>query len=50
MRGLIICLFLLTSGSMIAQNAVNQVDAQGRKQGFWTKRDTEGKLIYQATF
>jgi antitoxin component YwqK of YwqJK toxin-antitoxin module len=50
MRGLIICLFLLISGSMIAQNTVNQVDAQGRKQGFWTKKDTEGKLLYQATF
>ena len=50
MRGLIICLFFLMSGSMIAQNTVNQVDAQGRKQGFWTKKDTEGKLIYQATF
>ena len=50
MRGLIICLFLLMSGSLMAQNTVNQVDAQGRKQGFWTKKDTEGKLLYQATF
>ena len=50
MRGLIICLFLLVSGSLLAQNKVNQVDAQGRKQGFWTKNDAEGKLMYQATF
>jgi len=50
MRGLIIYLLLLMSGSIIAQNTVNQTDAQGRKQGFWTKKDTEGKLIYQATF
>lgn len=50
MRGLIICFFLLMSGSMIAQNTVNKVDAQGRKQGFWTKKDTEGRLVYQATF
>jgi antitoxin component YwqK of YwqJK toxin-antitoxin module len=50
MRGLIICLFLLMSGSLIAQNTANQVDAQGRKQGFWTKKDTGGKLVYQATF
>jgi len=50
MRGLIICLFLLISGNMIAQNAANQVDAQGKKQGFWTKKDTDGKLVYQATF
>ena len=50
MRGLIICLFLLMSGSLIAQNTVNQADAQGRKQGYWIKKDSEGKLVYQATF
>ena len=50
MRGLIIFIFLLLSGSIIAQNTVNQVDAQGRKQGFWTKKDAGGKLLYQATF
>ena len=50
MRVLIICLLLLISGSMIAQNSVNQVDAQGRKQCFWTKKDNEGKVVYQATF
>jgi antitoxin component YwqK of YwqJK toxin-antitoxin module len=50
MRGLIICLFLLISGNIFAQNTVNQVDAQGKKQGFWTKKDIEGKLIYEATF
>jgi len=50
MRGLIICLFLLMSESLMAQNTLNQVDAQGKKQGFWTKKDTEGKLLYQATF
>lgn len=50
MRGLIVFLFLLISGNLLAQNAVNQTDAQGRKQGFWTKKDVEGKLLYQATF
>ena len=50
MRGLIICLFLLMSGNIIAQNTVNQIDAQGKKQGFWTKKDAEGKLMYEATF
>ena len=50
MRGLIICLFLLMTGNIIAQNTVNQIDAQGKKQGFWTKKDAEGKLIYEATF
>jgi antitoxin component YwqK of YwqJK toxin-antitoxin module len=50
MRRLIICIFLLLSGSIIAQNTVNQVDTKGRKQGFWTKKDNDGKLLYQATF
>ncbi len=50
MRELIICLFFLISGSTIAQNTVNQVDNQGRKQGFWSKKDAEGRLVYQATF
>jgi len=50
MRGLIIFMFLLLSGNIIAQNTVNQVDAQGRKQGFWTKKTADGKLLYQATF
>jgi len=50
MRGLIICLFLLMTGSVMAQNAVNQVDAQGKKQGFWTKKDREGRMVYQGTF
>lgn len=50
MRGWIVCLFLFLSGVNYAQNAVNQVDSQGRKQGFWTKKDADGKLLYQATF
>jgi len=50
MSRLIILILLLFSASIIAQNTVNQVDAQGRKQGFWTKKDSEGKLLYQATF
>src|SRR5665647_3960367 len=50
MSRLIILIFLLFSGSIIAQNTANQVDAQGRKQGFWTKKDADGRLLYQATF
>jgi len=50
MRELIICIFLLFSVNMIAQNKVNQVDTQGKKQGFWTKKTADGKLLYQATF
>ncbi len=50
MRGLIICLFLLLTGSVFAQNSINQLDAQGRKQGAWIKKDVEGRMLYQATF
>lgn len=50
MRGLILFLFLLIAGNVMAQGTVNQTDSQGRKQGFWTKKDVEGKIIYQATF
>ncbi|HAH25774.1 MAG TPA: hypothetical protein DCL77_18790 [Prolixibacteraceae bacterium] len=50
MRKLIIFIFLLLSGSIIAQNKVNQLDTQGRRQGFWTRKDADGKLLYQATF
>ncbi len=50
MRGLIFCFFILITIFSTAQNTPNQVDSQGRKQGVWSKRDFEGKLIYQGTF
>ncbi|MDP3432994.1 MAG: hypothetical protein Q8T04_08535, partial [Bacteroidota bacterium] len=50
MRVLIVCIILLFAGSIVAQNSVNQIDPQGRKQGFWTKKDADGKLSYQGTF
>ena len=50
MRILIIAIILLVFGNVVAQNTVNQLDAQGRKQGYWSKKDADGKLLYQATF
>jgi len=50
MRVIIICFLLLFTGTVIGQNTVNKTDAQGKKQGFWTKRDADGNLMYQATF
>lgn len=50
MRGWMIGMFLLLAGSVFAQNALNQVDVQGRQQGAWTKKDAAGKVLYQATF
>ena len=50
MRGLIFGIFLLFAGNVFAQNPVNQLDANGLKQGFLTKKDADGKLLCQATF
>ncbi len=50
MRVFIFCFFLLFSGSVIGQNTVNKTDAQGKKQGYWIKRDARGNMLYQATF
>lgn len=46
--GVFVCLFL--TFSVFSQSAINQVDEMGKRQGLWMKRDSEGKLIYQATF
>jgi len=36
--------FLFSSG-LFAQDTINQVDAQGRKQGFWRKMDKDNLRI-----
>jgi Uncharacterized protein conserved in bacteria len=50
MYKLIVIGFLFFSNLLLAQNKINQTDANGKKQGIWVKKDFEGKLIYQATF
>jgi len=39
-------------GSMLAfpQDTINQVDAQGRKQGFWRKMDKDNLRVYEGQF
>ena len=49
-RSILFSIILIFCVSALAQQAVNQTDAQGRKQGFWQKRDETGKLMYQAMF
>lgn len=44
---LILLLFPLTA---ISQPALNQTDAQGRKQGLWQKSFPNGNLMYRGTF
>jgi antitoxin component YwqK of YwqJK toxin-antitoxin module len=46
--GVVAILFL--SLNIYSQNAINQVDGTGKKQGVWIKRDGDGRLVYQATF
>jgi antitoxin component YwqK of YwqJK toxin-antitoxin module len=31
-------------------STLNQVDAKGRKQGYWVKKNTEGQLVYEGQF
>ena len=50
MQKLIVTIFLLLAFGSMAQNKQNQIDSMGRKQGFWVKKDNEGRLLYQATF
>lgn len=47
MRRLIFLLFLLPQ-FVLAQ--VNQVDANGLKQGFWQKKQANGRLLYEGYF
>lgn len=50
MRLVVLAILILISGELFAQNPMNQKDELGRKQGFWTKKDVDGKIVYQATF
>jgi len=43
------CLFLCFQSSL-AQNSLNVIDANGKKQGYWKKYDDQGKLKYEGTF
>lgn len=45
---LLLCSFF--SFLLVAQDTVNINDALGRKQGYWRKVDTAGKVIYEGRF
>jgi antitoxin component YwqK of YwqJK toxin-antitoxin module len=47
---LIFLLFLLASVALNAQDTVNIKDPEGRKNGFWIKKDTIGSKIYEGRF
>ncbi|WP_163717146.1 toxin-antitoxin system YwqK family antitoxin [Mangrovibacterium lignilyticum] len=45
-----ILLVLICVGSVVAQDALNQMDAAGLKQGHWEKKQSNGKLMYSGDF
>jgi len=47
---LTILVFLITIGHSWAQEAINQLDTNGQKQGYWEKRQPNGKLLYTGYF
>jgi len=51
MRSYIIFLIILLTSVMVnAQDTINKLDTEGRKQGHWIKKDKEGKNIYEGQF
>ena len=50
MNKLIVMILLLAGFQSWAQIEVNQLDAEGRKQGLWQKRQENGQLLYEGTF
>jgi len=43
-----VCFIFCTAS--FAQDTINQVDAQGRKQGFWRKMDKDNLRVYEGQF
>ena len=43
---LTILVFLITIGHSWAQEVINQLDTNGQKQGYWEKKQPNGKLLY----
>lgn len=46
----LLIILLLSVSISFAQTANNQVDAKGKKQGYWKKYDDKGTLLYEGTF
>jgi antitoxin component YwqK of YwqJK toxin-antitoxin module len=49
-RSAISLAFLLSFFTLLAQPAINQMDAKGKKQGKWLRKDAKGILLYEGTF
>jgi antitoxin component YwqK of YwqJK toxin-antitoxin module len=49
-RIFVFTLLTFFSYSLTAQDTVNVSDKAGRKQGFWRKTDTSGRVVYEGRF
>lgn len=45
-----ILVVLFSLSQSFAQNPINQLDANGKKQGYWEKKQPNGKLLYKGYF
>ena len=44
------CLIFFTSVALFGQDTINKTDSTGKKQGYWIKKDKDGKKIYEGHF
>ena len=47
---IVLCAFTLTSIAQQAKDTLNKTDKEGRKQGYWKKKDDKGVLKYEGRF
>ena len=50
MNRLLIFLCLFCTQAAFAQTGINEIDASGKKQGMWQKKQDSGRLLYEGTF
>ncbi|MBE0649047.1 MAG: toxin-antitoxin system YwqK family antitoxin [Bacteroidales bacterium] len=50
LRAILVSVCFISSAASFSQDTVNQVDSQGRKQGFWRKMDKDNLRVYEGQF
>lgn len=50
LRTILVSFCFIVPAVSFSQDTVNQVDAQGRKQGFWRKTDKDNLRVYEGRF
>jgi len=49
-RNILLSLLLISSMPVICQDTLNQLDINGKKQGYWKKKNKEGICVYEGQF